>query len=71
MIKFDREVEWILGQPNSACIGIAQALRESGMDIERKSEKEQAAAIYWMLEMYELHKDKWRERTAEFLMRVS
>lgn len=71
MFKFDPEIKWILGQPNFMCAGIASALRKSGMEIERKSEAEQAAVIYWMLEMYEIHKDKWREAASEFLKQVS
>ena len=70
MFKFDKEVKWILGQPNFACAGLAEGLRRSGMEIEHKSEAEQAAAIYWMLEMYELHGDKWREASESFMRQV-
>lgn len=71
LFSFDSEIKWILGQPNFACAGIAGALRKSGMQIERKSEAEQAAVIYWMLEMYMMHKDKWRRAATEFLEQVS
>lgn len=71
MFKFDDEIKWILGRPNFACIGVANALRKSGMDIERKSEAEQAAVIYWMLEMYEMHGVHWRKAGEEFLKQVN
>ena len=70
MIKFDEEVKWILGRPNFACIGIANALRKSGMVIEHKSEDEQAATIYWMLEMYEMHGEHWRKAADAFIQQV-
>lgn len=67
---FDEEIKWILGQPNFACIGIANSLRRSGQQIENKSEAEQAAAIYWMLEMYQMHGKNWRKAGDEFLKQV-
>ena len=70
MLKFDEEVKWILGRPNFSCIGIANALRKSGVSIEKKSEDEQAAAIYWMLEMYEMHGVNWRKAAGEFFDQI-
>lgn len=67
---FDEEIKWILGQPNFACIEIANALRRSGMQIEKKAEAEQAAVIYWMLEMYHIHGRNWRKAGEEFLQQV-
>jgi hypothetical protein len=70
MIKFDEEVKWILGRPNFLCADIARCLRMSGQEIEMKSEAEQAAVIYWMLEMYETHGKNWRNAVEEFLQQV-
>jgi hypothetical protein len=64
---FNDDVRWILGRPNFACAGIANALRKSGMNIEHKAEDEQAAAIFWMLEMYKMHGKNWRKAGDEFL----
>ena len=57
----DEEVRWILGQPNFACAGIANVLRQMGYVIERRAEHEQAAAIHWMLTIYCEHGGAWRE----------
>lgn len=51
----------ILGRPNFACAGLAQALRVSGENIPQKSEAEQAAVIYWMLTHYLKHGELWRD----------
>lgn len=55
------ELIWILGRPNFACAGIANVLRGMGQEIKEKSEDEQAAAIYWMLNIYLEHGEGWRE----------
>lgn len=61
-IKFDDETRWILGRPNFTCGLTAQALRALGQDIPNKAEEEQAAAIFWMLSMYEKYGNGWREK---------
>lgn len=58
-IPWNGAVQNILARPNFACCGIAQKLREIGHDIPEKSEAEQAAVIYWMLNLYLLHGDEW------------
>lgn len=70
MGEMDQEIKWILGYPNFACTPIANALRKAGQKIENKSEDEQAAAIYWMLEMYQLHKANWRKAADEFFRQI-
>ena len=60
MLTWDDEVKWILGRPNFTCIGLAQALRSKGHEIESKAEAEQAAVIFWMLEMYAKYGAAWR-----------
>lgn len=55
------DLRGILGRPNFTCNGIAQALRQMGFDIPRKSEEEQAATIYWMLGHYVRDPLNWRD----------
>ncbi|EGN5024728.1 hypothetical protein IHX80_002531 [Salmonella enterica] len=49
----------ILGRPNFTCAHLAELLRKGGQDIRRKSEFEQAAVIYWFLDLYLKYGDKW------------
>lgn len=49
----------ILGRPNFTCAHLAELLRKGGQDIRRKSECEQAAVIYWFLDLYLKYGDKW------------
>lgn len=63
MISFEwnDETKWILGRPNFWCGPIADRLRQLGHSIARKGEEEQAYVIHWMLSLYTLYKEKWRE----------
>ena len=65
MIKFDKEVEWILGRPCFACGSIADKLRGMGQKIRPSAEAEQSAVLYWMLCLYEKHGKDWREIAEE------
>ena len=58
------DLRGILGRPNFTCNGIAQALRQMGFDIPKKSEEEQAATIYWMLGHYLRDPVNWRDAAA-------
>lgn len=49
----------ILGRPNFTSSHLAELLRKSGFDIARKSEHEQATVIYWLLNIYLEHGEKW------------
>lgn len=49
----------ILGRPNFTCAHLAELLRKGGQDIRRKAECEQAAVIYWFLDLYLKYGDKW------------
>jgi|AGFT01.1.fsa_nt_gi hypothetical protein len=49
----------ILGRPNFTCAHLAELLRKGGQDIRRKAEHEQAAVIYWFLDLYLKYGDKW------------
>jgi hypothetical protein len=51
----------ILGRPNFGCYHIAQALRAKGVEIARKSEREQAAVIHYLLNLYLKHGDAWAD----------
>jgi len=49
----------ILGKPCFTCARIANELRFLGVEIPTKAEEEQAAAIHFMLNLYETHGDAW------------
>ena len=49
----------ILGRPNFTCSHLAELMRNSGSDIKRKAEHEQAAVIHWLLGIYLEYGDKW------------
>ncbi|WP_316389754.1 hypothetical protein [Enterobacter cloacae] len=49
----------ILGRPNFICAHLAELLRKGGQDIRRKAEHEQAAVIYWFLDLYLKYGEKW------------
>ncbi|MFP9429850.1 ead/Ea22-like family protein [Enterobacter sp. LM3] len=49
----------ILGRPNFTCAHLAELLRKGGQHIRRKAEHEQAAVIYWFLDLYLKYGDKW------------
>ena len=57
--ELNEHTRLILGQPNFQCAHIARILRMTGREIKEKAEEEQAAAIYWMLEMYWQHGENW------------
>ena len=70
-LKPSEELLWILGQPNFACAGTANGLRAVGQEIPRKAEAEQAAVILWMLNLYLIHGDKWRNAGIDFLEKAA
>lgn len=55
----------ILGRPNFTCAHLAELLRKGGQDIRRKAECEQAAVIYWFLDLYLKYGDKWESIAKE------
>ena len=67
MFEFNEETELILGRPNFVCGAIAQQLRSCGKEIPPKAEKEQAAVIYWLLEMYEQHGNEWDKAAYQWI----
>ena len=67
MFKFNKETEWILGRPNFWCGPLAQSLRECGKEIRRHAEEEQAAVIYFLLEIYEKHGEQWKDKASDWL----
>lgn len=68
--ELNAELIEILGRPNFACAQIADVLRADGRLIKERSEDEQAAVLYWMLEIYIKHPDKWREVVGEEFDRI-
>ena len=68
MFEFNEHTEFILGRPNFWCASVVvPILRAQGQDIPKKAEAEQAAAIYWMLSLYEKHGENWREEIAKIV----
>ena len=69
-LKFDYDVEYILGRPNFVVASIAKRLIELGIYEERKNDKaesEQATAIHYMLTMYLQHGKKWQDELQKSL----
>ena len=60
LFPLNADTRWILGRGQMFCSRYANLLRKTGRDIPAKAEEEQAAVIYWFLELYEFHGDKWR-----------
>ncbi|MFQ6574172.1 hypothetical protein [Pseudomonas sp. UM16] len=61
----------ILGRPNFTCHYIAQALRQMGRTIAKKSEDEQATVIHWMLGHYLKYGADWRQHASDELKAAS
>jgi len=70
MLKFDDEIEFILGRPNFWCGPVARRLREQGHNIKEKSEVEQAHVLYWMMSLYEQHGKEWAKKFNEFISKA-
>jgi len=60
----------ILGRPNFTCIRIAQLLRLSGVEIDKKAEAEQATVIHYLLGFYLTHGSQWAEKAGEDIERL-
>lgn len=71
MVELNDETRWILGRPNFACASLAECLRRMGHEVKHKAEDEQAAAIHWMLGLYEVHGDNWRAVADRLLREAS
>ena len=67
MFELNDETKFILGRPNFVCVTIARKLRLLGHIINEKVEDEQAAAIHWMLCLYEKYDDCWLEKAEKVL----
>lgn len=61
----DENLRLILGRPNFACGQLAQMLRLGGQEIERRAEHEQAAVIYFLLNIYLKHGSGWAEKASD------
>ena len=70
MFQLNEHTKDILGRPNFACAQIAKILRDSGEDINHRSEDEQAHTIYYLLKMYEKHKENWLSETNKELKKM-
>lgn len=64
-IPFDKDVIEILGRPNFLCSTLAEILRLDGQEIPRKAEREQAAVIHWLLNLYLRHGKDWRKAASD------
>ncbi|AUT49241.1 hypothetical protein [Achromobacter sp. AONIH1] len=61
----DENLRLILGRPNFACGQLAQMLRLGGQEIEHRAEHEQAAVIYFLLNIYLEHGSGWAEKASD------
>lgn len=61
----------ILGRICFTIIPLVQVLRAGGMEIPKKAEAEQAAAIHWMLGHYFKHGDGWKAPAMAELDRIA
>lgn len=61
----DENLRLILGRPNFACGQLAQMLRLGGQEIECRAEHEQAAVIYFLLNIYLKHGSGWAEKASD------
>jgi hypothetical protein len=64
---FNADVAEILGRLCFQCIRIAELLRAGGQKIDSRAEAEQAAVIYWMLDLYAKHGASWSAKGDEIL----
>jgi hypothetical protein len=67
----NQDIIAILGTPNFACRGLANALRADGREIPRKAEAEQAHVLYWLLGIYLEHGARWHGKVGEELQRIA
>lgn len=58
--ELTEDLKDILGRPNFQCISLAECLRRSGHQIDRRAEDEQAAVIFWLLGFYLDDPINWR-----------
>lgn len=69
-LKFDSDVEYILGRPNFQIANIAHRLIERKLykePLKHKAEAEQAIAIHFMLVLYLKHGKKWEDELRKAL----
>lgn len=60
-IIWNPDVCWILGRPNFWCSGVASQLRKIGHFIRSGAENEQAYVIHWLLTLYSLYGEEFRD----------
>ncbi len=60
-IAFDDEVRFILGRSCFVVVEEAEMLRSRGQQIPYRAEDQQAAAIFWLLQMYQEYGAEWRQ----------
>ena len=61
LFNLDEDAIFILGRPNFWCGPIAHLMAADGHEVAKKAEDEQAAVIYFMLQMREDHGDTWKD----------
>ncbi len=60
-IVFDDEVKFILGRPCFVVTEEAEMLRSRGQQIPYRAEDQQAAVLFWLLQMYQEYGAEWRQ----------
>ncbi|OJA64788.1 hypothetical protein BGV70_21130 [Burkholderia ubonensis] len=51
----------VLGFPNFRCAPYAHLMRDSGDDIDSRSEDEQAHVLHWLVKLVLDHGDRWAD----------
>ncbi len=70
-ITWNPDVCWILGRPNFWCGSVASQLRKIGHSISFGSEPEQAYVIHWLLTLYMLYGEDFRQALEFDLQRAA
>ena len=60
----------VLGMPNFRLYPIWMALREVGIQIERRFEAEQAAALHFLIPIAIKHGESWQQHAADRLIEL-
>ncbi|PVX75589.1 hypothetical protein, partial [Paraburkholderia unamae] len=60
----------VLGWPNFRCGPVAHVMRDSGDEIKRKAEDEQAHVLHWLVKLVLKHGADWQPHAAEALKEI-
>lgn len=66
-MELNDDIDCILGLVNFRTGPIAHRLRDLGMKIPTKCEREQSHVLFWFLSLYKEHGEKWNEFANDIL----